>query len=348
MQAFFLCLLLLFCTGGCVLQPAQEGTGEVREFTDSLGRTVEIPAELKRVAVSGPIAQGFVAALAPDRLLGLAEEYADEEFLPEALRSLPVLGQLYGGKGELNPESLLSMGAEIVIDMGESKAGSAADLDALQAKTGIPFVHIRASLSGCGKSFRLLGELLGLQKEAEELALYCEGVYQRGLAIAEQAEKRRILYITGIEGLNVIPRGSYHSELIDLLGENCAVLDAPSDKGTGNGVDLEQIYLFDPEIIFFAPESTFDSLREREEWALLGAVKEGNCYQVPGFPENWLGSPPGVQRLMGMMWMEKILYPELADYDLCGEIAEAFLRFYHTDLSRDQIALLLERANPAR
>ena len=72
----------------------------------------------------------------------------------------------------------------------------------------------------------------------------------------------------------------------------------------------------------------------------MTAIKEGNYYEVPNGPYNWMGFPPSVQRLLGMMWMAKILYPEAADYDLYTEVAEYFKLFYHTDLTEEQFSTL--------
>ena len=56
---------------------------------------------------------------------------------------------------------------------------------------------------------------------------------------------------------------------------------------------------------------------------------------MPIGPYNWMGFPPSVQRMLGMMWMAKLLYPETADYDLQAEVTEYFKLFYHTTLSED-------------
>ena len=52
-------------------------------------------------------------------------------------------------------------------------------------------------------------------------------------------------------------------------------------------------------------------------------------------PYNWMGFPPSVQRLLGVMWMEKVLYPEAADYDLYEEVKTYFDLFYHCELTQE-------------
>ena len=49
------------------------------EFTDSLGRTVESPGSIERVAVSGAISQQVMFTFAPDLLVGLCDEMNDAE-----------------------------------------------------------------------------------------------------------------------------------------------------------------------------------------------------------------------------------------------------------------------------
>ena len=46
-----------------------------RVFTDSLGREVEVPTSITKLAVSGPLAQIVLFALCPDKLVGIASEW---------------------------------------------------------------------------------------------------------------------------------------------------------------------------------------------------------------------------------------------------------------------------------
>ena len=326
--------------------PTEEPLPEKRTFTDSVGRTVEVPYTIDRVAVSGPLAQIVLFALCPDKLAGIASKWdkTAEQFFDTKYYDLPILGQLYGGKGELNLETLLNSGAQVVIDVGEPKKTVAEDLDALQQQTGIPFVHITALTATMGDAYRQLGELLDMPTEAEALAAYCDRVYARTLEIAGTVEKENLLYITGDQGLNVIAKGSYHGEIIDLLSNNLAVVESPSSKGTGNEVDMEQILLWDPDVILFAPESIYADVKNRPEWQAVSAIRNGTYYEVPFGPYNWMGFPPSVQRYLGMMWMSELLYPETAQYDLYEAVKEYFALFYHCHITQDQYDALMRNS----
>ena len=326
-----------------VEEPSSDPTAANVVFTDSVGREVELPANITKVAVSGPLAQIVLFALCPDRLVGIASEWdaSAEEYLDTAYYNLPLLGQLYGGKGELNLETLLASGTEVVIDLGEPKDSVVEDLDALQEQTGIPFVHITCTTKTAGDAYRMLGKLLNMEEEAEILASYCEEKYALVQEIAEKVEKVRLLYVLGDAGLNVIARDSYHSEIIDLLSENQAVVESPSSKGTGNEVDMEQLLLWNPDVILFAPDSIYDTVGEDAVWQQMTAIQTGHYYEVPFGPYNWMGFPPSVQRYLGMLWLAKLLYLEEATYDLQEEVSEYFSLFYHCQLTDDQYQALV-------
>ncbi|MEN6418611.1 MAG: ABC transporter substrate-binding protein [Clostridiaceae bacterium] len=323
--------------------PTEEPAPATVQFTDSVGRVVEVPANITKVAISGPLAQIVLFALCPDKLVGVASKWdaTAEQYLATEYYNLPELGQLYGGKGELNLETLLASGAQVVIDVGEPKDTIVADMDSLQQQTGIPFVHITATASTMADAYTKLGELLNMPDEAKALSDYCAAVYAKTLEIANSVEKANLIYCLGDTGLNVIANGSYHAEVLDLLANNLAVVDEPSSKGSGNEVDLEQILLWNPDVILFAPGSIYSTVGSDPAWQQINAIKNGTYYEVPMGPYNWMGFPPSVQRYLGMMWMAQLLYPDAAQYDLYTEVAEYFKLFYHSDLTQAQYDALV-------
>ena len=354
--ALVLALAMSLTLFACGQKPAdnaddgQDAQGETtRVFVDSSGREVTVPADVQKVAVSGPLAQMVVFAIAPDKMVGIANEWDEtaKEYFDAKYYDLPLLGQLYGGKGELNLETLLAADPDVVIDVGETKDGIADDLNALQEQTGIPFVHISAYLATMDETYAMLGDLLGMPNEAQGLADYCRATYDSMKSLADSVDKANILYITGDEGLNVIAQGSYHAEAIDMLANNLAVVDDPSSKGTGNEVDMEQILNWNPDVILFAPGSIYDTVADNENWQTITAIKDGAYYEVPFGPYNWMGFPPSVQRLLGMQWMASVLYPDAADYDMYETAKTYFELFYHCDLTAEQFAALTANSLPA-
>ncbi len=337
---FVLALLLVFAL------PLSASAENTRVFVDSVGREVTVPETIEKIAVSGPAAQIVLFALAPDKLVGLSSEWdpSAEALLATEYYRLPVLGQLYGGKGEMNLETLLLADPDVVIDVGEPKGNVKEDLDALSEQTGIPFVHVTSHTDSMDETYTKLGELLGMQQEAQVLSEYCRRVYDRAVALGNQVKKVDLLYVTGLEGLSVIAKDSYHSEVIDMLSNNLAVVESPSSRGTGNEVEMEQILKWNPDVVIFSDQSIYDTVEEDPVWQGVSAIANGTYYEAPLGPYNWMGFPPSVQRLLGMMWMGKLLYPQEADYDLYEEVAQYFDLFYHCDLTREQYDALVAKS----
>ena len=138
-----------------------------------------VPYEVTKVAISGPLTQVYAIPLVGELMVGVSNYIAEDIalYLPEYISTLPELGQLYGGKGEMDLEALLAAGPDVVIDVGDTKDGIAEDMDSLTEQTGIPFVHIDATVETAPEAYRMLGELTGQTEKAEELATWCEETY---------------------------------------------------------------------------------------------------------------------------------------------------------------------------
>jgi len=319
---------------------------ETFTFTDSAGRSVELPSPIERIAPSGGLAQMYLIAIAPDLFCAVSSHYRerDAEFFPPALASLPAIGQFYG-QATFNPEEVARISPDVIIDVGDSKKTIAKDMDTISEMTAVPVIHIAADLRGAPGAFRTLGRLLGRTEKGEELALFCEKILAQAKQIMERvgADKKSVLYCMGNKGLNVLARNSWHSEILDWMADNLAVLGNPSSRGGGNESNLEQLFLWNPEVIFFGPGSIYASVQDDPVWKEFRAVQSGRYYEVPQGPFNWMGNPPSINRYLGILWMGAILYPEYADYDLYTEVREYYRLFYGYDLSRERYDTLIAR-----
>jgi iron complex transport system substrate-binding protein len=349
---FICCACILLVVFGIICMylrntPASGGNRAVFAFTDSAGRKIDLPSPIRRIAPYGSMAQMYLIPMAPDLFCAITSPYRDKEteFLPPALASLPAIGQFYG-QATFNPEEVAKINPDVIIDIGETKKNIVKDLDDISAITGVPVIHISADLRSTPQAFRTLGKLLDRAEKGEELALLCEKILTRAEQLMRRVGdgKKSILYCMGNTGLNVLARNSYHSEIIDWMTDNLAVVDNPSSRGGGNESNMEQLLLWNPEVIFFGPGSVYASVKNDPVWREFRAVKSGAYYEVPFGPYNWLGSPPSINRYLGILWMGAILYPQYAGYDLYAEVREYYRLLYGYDLSRERFDKLLARS----
>ena len=352
MKKTLLCLMLilLLLLSGCGQTVTPNSS--TREFTDSTGRTLTIPESIQKIAITGPLSQIYILPLAGDLLVGVSNAYTEDsaQYLPDYIFEKVEIGQLYGGKGEMDLEALLAAAPDIVIDIGEPKKTLAEDLSALSEQTGIPFVHVDATVATVPEAYRTLGKLLGREDKAGELALWCKNTYAMLNAMMEQVDadnaRKTLLYCLGDKGVNVIARDSFHGESLRMLGNNLAVTEEVVASGAGNEVDLEQILLWDPEVILFAPDSCYEEVADSEQWKAVSAIAAGNYYKTPSGPYGWLSSPPGVQRYLGMLWLGELLYPDYTEYDLQEEITDYYRLFYDCTLTDTMYQDLMTHALP--
>lgn len=347
--------LTIFLLAACsthITPAASEDLPKTKAFTDSTGRTVTVPYEIETIAISGPLSQVYILPLAGDMLVGVSNAYAQDAalYLPSYITEKIEIGQLYGGKGEMDLEALLTANPDVVIDIGEPKKTLAEDLTALTEETGIPFIHIDATVRTAPEAYRTLGKLLDREEKAEKLAIWCETTYTNAESLMAKVDadnaRKSLLYCLGDKGVNVIAEGSFHAETVNMMSKNLAVVEDVVSSGAGNEVDLEQILFWDPDVIIFAPDSCYDSIASAAEWQSVSAVSSGNYYETPYGPYGWLSSPPAVQRYLGMLWLGELLYPEYTEYDLQTEVTEYYELFYGCELTEEMYQDLVANALP--
>lgn len=208
--ALCLCLPLAACGKKQGYDPL-EGV-QTRVVTDSAGRQVEIPADIRRVAPSGSTAQMILMPIAYDLLAGLASSpsTAQMPYFPEEVRDLPTFGQFYGSKANLNMESLIDARPQIIIDLGDKKDSIADDMDRIQKQTGIPTVFIEANLDDMAAAYRTLGDILNRSDMAESLARFIEktvSMARENSAKIPVNQRLSVLFGTGSTALPATPPG---------------------------------------------------------------------------------------------------------------------------------------------
>ena len=345
-----LLLSLLMLLTGCGQKAESVMKGKTVEFTDSLGRTVTLPEKITKIAISGPLSQVYILPLAGDMLVGVSNAFAEnaQKYISEDILSKTEIGQLYGGKREMDLEALLAADPDVVIDIGQAKGSMAEDFDALTRQTGIPFIHIDTDIATAAESYRTLGELLKREEKAEKLAVWCENTYGSILTMMEKVDgdnaRKTLLYCLGENGTNVIAEGSFHAQIINLMSQNVAVIEDVVSSGDGNQVDLEQILLWNPEVIVFSYDSCYDTVGESAQWKNITAIEEGAYYEAPYGPYGWLSSPPAVQSYLGMLWLGAVLYPNYITYDLQEEVTAYYELFYGCELTEEMYSELAHKS----
>lgn len=343
-------LLIIGILSGCgekqTAQAPLEGA-ETIKIEDDAGRTVQVPSEITQIAPSGATAQMILMTIAPDMLVGLSADPStiQRPYFPEEMWYLPAFGQFYGAKNTLNIEALVDAGPQVIIDLGDRKGSIKSDMDLIARQTGIPTVFFEMTLKEMANGYRQLGELLGRQDKAEQLAQFVEktvAMAQEKSALIAEEDKVSIMYGTGASGLAVNADESSQAQVIDLIGaKNAVIPDTVTDKGGGTTMNLESVYKVEPDMIILTTGGPFAELKSNG-WSELKAVKEDRYYEIPGVPYNWVSAPPSVNMVLGVWWLGQLAYPDVYnDYDIKEVAKEYYKLFWDYDLSDEEADELL-------
>ena len=332
-------------------QDATQKTAETREITDMAGRKVTVPTaeNIESVFSAGPVAAIFLYMVAPDKLLGWNYELNDVEksIILDKYQDLPNFGM----GDAVNYEAVIAANPTIAINSGKINDAMVSDCDALSESLGIPVVAVDNELNNSAEAFRFMGELLGVEDHAEELAQYAEQVFTDINALSDIPEEKKVsvYFGNGEDSLETAPRGSQHAQILDVIN---AVNVADLELGDGSRVQIsaEQLLAWDPDVIVVNGEpkadksgsSAAEDILSNPDYASLKAVQDQKVYGTPNAPFSWVDRPAGPNRLIGMRWFSALIYPEYIKCDINEEIHKFFDLFYHVDLSDEQLENVLK------
>jgi iron complex transport system substrate-binding protein len=309
---------------------------------DGAGRAVPMPARVERVFPAGPPAAILLYTLAPELLIGWprANRPEEREFLLPNIGSRPEVGRITGRGNTANLEVVLALKPDLILDVGSVSPTYVSLADRVQQQTGIPYALLDGRFDGIALGYRTLGALLARRAQGEAHARIAEDMMKTiagRTAVVSKGGRPRVYYARGPRGLETGLGGSINVETIELLAHNVA----SETRGGLANVSIEQVLLWNPDVIITIDRDFAANVRGDPAWAPVKAVREGRVHLSPKLPFGWVDFPPCVNRLIGLWWLAKILYPDLFPEDLRALTRAFYTRFYHVTLTDVQIERVL-------
>ena len=309
--------------------------------TDATGRALPVPVKVARVFPAGPPAAIFLYTLAPELLLGWPRANRPEEcdyMLPDVC-ARPEVGRITGRGNTANLESVLALNPDLILDVGSTSATFVSLAERVQQQTGIPYALLDGRFDGIAEAYRKLGELVDRRNDAEKLASYTNDTIRTAtgrIASIAASARPRVYYARGPRGLTTGLGGSINVETIEMLAQNVA---GGSQGGLAN-VSIEQVLVWNPDVIVTIDQDFAANVRSDPAWASIKAVRDGRLHLSPKMPFGWVDFPPSVNRLIGLWWLAKILYPDKFPEDIRSLTRDFYAMFYHrtpTDAQIDHV-----------
>ena len=318
------------------------GGAHAADVADDAGRALAAPAKVRRVFPAGPPAAILLYTLAPELLLGWPRANRPEEcaYLLREVCERPAVGRLTGRGNTANLELVIALKPDLILDVGSTRATFVSLAERVQAQTGIPYALLDGRFLSLSTSYEKLGKLIGRDGDGLDFADYCNmtlSVITNRIAFVPREKRPRVYYARGPRGLVTGLGGSINVETIELLAINVA---GETQGGLAN-VSIEQVLLWNPNVIVTIDQEFAASVRSDPAWAGVDAVKNGRVHLSPKLPFGWVDFPPSANRLIGLWWLGKILYPELFKEDMRELTRDFYGKFYHVTPTTEQIEQVL-------
>ena len=298
--------------------------GKEKKLTlvDQADRTVTINKPVERVITPElDVVRTFIHLGAADKLVGLPG-FREGGFYLSALAH-PELTELpaVGGR-EINTELIVSLEPDVIFGLSQHTY--------LEEKTGILVIcfyleadHIEFEL------YRLIGTIMGKEKEAEELISYANGKLAKVTEVTSQIpdSKKPRVYMEVYRSLTPI-----HYDPIALAGGIDVAEDLADTYPSVYAVEVskEQIVAWNPDIIVLQSGQVekIEEILSDSALQTVNAVKNRRIYGTIGHSSGW----DPVRAITETFYMAKLFHPEeFKDLDVEKEGNEILRRAYGVD-----------------
>ena len=314
-----------------------------RVIIDSYGKEVQIPDEIKRVS---PLHH---TGLQISLMLGNKDKVV---FNSPRVPPTPLLDRVFpeirlnpnkSGSHTSSTETIIASKPQVVFGTMSSLFDESAKRQLETAGIAViimpSFLH---NLNEIKESVRIIGEIYGgesIKKAKKWLEFTDNNVNFVSQRVAKIKNKKQVLYLS-------VEAGS-----LTVMGDNFAGADYIRIAGginvsknltykVWNLVDAEQVIVFNPDIIISNSQDSVAQILANPAFKWLKAVQNKQIFVVPSGVFSWI--PPNAEGTMQVLWLAKVLYPELfADLNLEQKISEFYEMLYDYKLSQSELKEIL-------
>ncbi|MDR2855685.1 MAG: ABC transporter substrate-binding protein [Methanomicrobiales archaeon] len=311
--------------------------GEYNIIIDMAGYESIVPADITSLGSLDPFGTQLVFVLdALDILTSVNFGPADYEMIRSLYPQFDDSFVTHYGK-KVNVEELLTTYPDVTI----GRYGSDESINTPVRSANIPVVvDYVESPELLIESANMLGAMLGKEADAAAFEEYFMGTIEKlkNQTDLVPEDERLFVYMTKSEPLNTFDAEQYQSSMIEIAGASSV---SAGESGADITINLEQLYLWDPDVIMLAPycSASIEDIMVDSQWSDLKAVKNGAVYRLPKYLASW--DLPVPESILGMIWLAQTLYPEYVDLNIEEEIVTFYSTFYGLDIDAETVDFIL-------
>lgn len=306
-------------------------------LTDQAGKNVTIPQPVERVISSfGPTTANIYTVGGEDCLvsasyLGARDPLGSSMMAEIDLRFPEIMGDEKFSQQDFNVEEAANLDPDLILASARS-----AWLD-IVGELEVPLVLFDAeTFDRLKEAVELTGELFGPQAsaKAQTWVTYFDSTVKQIQNLTAEIPSNNLpkILFTGTSPQSVASGDMFQTEIIEAAGGQSVSKEL---IGYWNEVNLEQIAIWDPDIIIVPHYggASIESITESNEWQILRAVQDGRVYQMPKLVAPW--DTPAPDSVLGIVWMAQLLHPDLVDLDCSEETQYFYNTFYQYEITTE-------------
>ncbi|MEG2441149.1 MAG: ABC transporter substrate-binding protein [Acetivibrio sp.] len=350
-------VMIIATLGGCKTnkETTKEAVKETtHKVTDHAGKEVLVPNEINRIVILDitPLPSVYCMMVGDaKKIVGMtpaSKNVAMHSLLQTIAPELSTVETDFAAGETINSEELLALNPDIIFYRMETQA----DVDVI-SKLPIPAVAFSTSVFEGNTIDTLNGwvQLLADVFQDKNINERADKIIQAGkdaekmikdrVAAMPEKDRTKSLVIHNYDESGIKAGGTtfarYYLETVGAMNVGSSI------KGLFEPVNLEQIYEWNPDVIFlnsfskFSPEDFYNNkAMEGDDWSGVSAVKNQRVYKYPIGMYYWF--PPSSDAPLSLQWTAKSLYPELfEDIDMQEVTKKYYKEFYGIDLTKEQL-----------
>ena len=330
-----------------------ESTAGSHVVVDHADNEVEVPDQIDRIVVCDIYPLPSVLTVffdSADKIVGMAPPSmtaAQNGLLGELYPSILDAETGFIDGSDVNMEELLKLEPDIVF----YSASQPAQGEQLAA-AGIPAVAVSVNkwdyncIETLNNWIALLGEIFPENEKTEVVQEFSNLAYdmvQERVKDIPEEEREHVFVLFQYNDTTLLTSGKqfFGQWWADAIGAVNVAEELSQDNSVA--VSMEQIYAWDPSLIFitnfntYTPDDLYENTVEGYDWSGIRAIEDQRAYKMPlGMYRSYT---PGADTPVTLLWMAKTAYPDLfEDVDITREAKDYYRNVFGIELTDEQVA----------
>jgi iron complex transport system substrate-binding protein len=352
-----LLVCLLIVTVSLASETQEKITGGFRTIVDNAGNTVEnVPPikDIERIILVSPPMLGMYYTLGYDinKIVGTNSGALENgkmgifyEMCPDASE---ISSDFFTSGYDVNVEEVLNRKPDLALCDFDTHGKAFRSIEGLPVLTLLDGKNTHDPFKTSEDMISIMTTILGNPEKGDKLIEYGRKALsnvRKKAATIENKDKLKAMVIHMSSDGKVDPRNkNFYS---DFWFNESGLINVAGDLDSNSYVDMEQVYKWNPDIIFIYNGPTREDILENNvkgvDWSGIQAVKNKRVYTFPRGVFSWY--PIGAESPLMIKWIAQTAYPDIYNYDMKQETYDFYKEFYDYELSDEQLSKILDQNN---